>query len=114
LSDKKSTRRFCNGSRNEQKTIENHVFSWNTMFLIHFLNIFGHTTGNQNLISARHVSHQKFNSQTGVSIFGDRKMIKKSSKITYFHAKNTMFLINFLNSFGHATGNQILISARHV
>ena len=44
------------------------------------------------LFMKTHISHEKINSHTGVSIFGDPKMIKKLSKITNFHQKNTMFL----------------------
>ena len=48
----------------------------NTLFLIQSWNIFGHVTGNPIWISARHIGRQKLNSHTGVSIFGDRKMMK--------------------------------------
>ena len=72
----------------------------NTLFLIQSWNIFGHVTGNPIWISARHIGHPKLNSHTGVSIFDDRKMIKKTIKNHKFSSKNMMFLIHSLSIFG--------------
>ena len=68
--------------------------------MIHSLSIFGDVTGNPIWISARHIGHPKLNSHTGVSIFDDRKMIKKTIKNHKLSSKNMIFLIDSLSIFG--------------